>query len=115
MLRWMLMGSLFFPCQIVLDSDDGLFGGFSRLDHDAEYFTAVSPGSEYCGSLGSEYCSTQSASLILLPPYNILVDNDPFTDFLLQDWPHDNRPCSFSVYAPSRTAVVYAPAGAEDE
>ncbi|ONM17786.1 1,4-alpha-glucan-branching enzyme 2, chloroplastic/amyloplastic-like [Zea mays] len=57
--------------KIVLDSDDGLFGGFSRLDHDAEYFTA--------------------------------------------DWPHDNRPCSFSVYAPSRTAVVYAPAGAEDE
>nr|CAB3484439.1 unnamed protein product [Digitaria exilis] len=48
--------------KIVLDSDDGLFGGFSRLDHDAEYFTA--------------------------------------------DWPHDNRPCSFSVYAPSRTAVV---------
>ncbi|KAL6841200.1 hypothetical protein ACP4OV_028973 [Aristida adscensionis] len=50
--------------KVVLDSDDGLFGGFSRLDHDAEYFTA--------------------------------------------DWPHDNRPCSFSVYAPSRTAVVYA-------
>ncbi|PAN37975.1 hypothetical protein PAHAL_7G138000 [Panicum hallii] len=50
--------------KIVLDSDDGLFGGFSRLDHEAEYFTA--------------------------------------------DWPHDNRPCSFSVYAPSRTAVVYA-------
>jgi len=59
----MLMAFLFFPCQIVLDSDDGLFGGFSRLDHDAEYFTAVSPGSEYCG--------TQSASLILLPPYII--------------------------------------------
>jgi len=57
------------PYQIVLDSDDGLFGGFSRLDHEAEYFTA--------------------------------------------DWPHDNRPCSFSVYAPSRTAVVYALA--EDE
>ncbi|KAG2571948.1 1,4-alpha-glucan-branching enzyme 2, chloroplastic/amyloplastic-like [Panicum virgatum] len=55
--------------KIVLDSDDGLFGGFSRLDHEAEYFTA--------------------------------------------DWPHDNRPCSFSVYAPSRTAVVYALA--EDE
>jgi hypothetical protein len=31
--------------QIVLDSDDGLFGGFSRLDHEAEYFTAVSLGS----------------------------------------------------------------------
>nr|CAB3486969.1 unnamed protein product [Digitaria exilis] len=30
-----------------------------------------------------------------------------------KDWPHDNRPCSFSVYAPSRTAVVYALA--EDE
>lgn len=54
-------GFSLFPCQIVLDSDDGLFGGFSRLDHDAEYFTAVSPGFEDCG--------TQAASLILLPPY----------------------------------------------
>lgn len=39
----------FFSYQIVLDSDDGLFGGFSRLDHDAEYFTAVSIGSEHYG------------------------------------------------------------------
>lgn len=46
-------GFSIFPCQIVLDSDDGLFGGFSRLDHDAEYFTAVSPGSEYCGTQSS--------------------------------------------------------------
>ena len=27
--------------QIVLDSDDALFGGFSRLNHAAEYFTSV--------------------------------------------------------------------------
>lgn len=27
--------------QIVLDSDDPLFGGFGRLDHNAEYFTTV--------------------------------------------------------------------------
>lgn len=44
-----------FPCQIVLDSDDDLFGGFGRLDHDAEYFTAVSLGPEYCGRVFSSY------------------------------------------------------------
>ena len=27
--------------QIVLDSDDTLFGGFNRIDHSAEYFTFV--------------------------------------------------------------------------
>lgn len=27
--------------QIVLDSDDPLFGGFSRIDHRAEYFSSV--------------------------------------------------------------------------
>ncbi|KDP42706.1 hypothetical protein JCGZ_23646 [Jatropha curcas] len=50
--------------KIVLDSDDTLFGGFSRLNHNAEYFT-------------------------------------------FEGW-YDNRPRSFMVYAPSRTAVVYA-------
>ncbi|KAM0842265.1 hypothetical protein ACQ4PT_058466 [Festuca glaucescens] len=50
--------------KVALDSDDGLFGGFSRLDHGVDYFTT--------------------------------------------EHPHDNRPRSFSVYAPSRTAVVYA-------
>jgi hypothetical protein len=37
---WLLMAFVIFY-QVVLDSDDGLFGGFSRLDYDAEYFTAV--------------------------------------------------------------------------
>ncbi|VAH47603.1 unnamed protein product [Triticum turgidum subsp. durum] len=50
--------------KVALDSDDALFGGFSRLDHDVDYFTT--------------------------------------------EHPHDNRPRSFSVYTPSRTAVVYA-------
>ncbi|XP_047339190.1 1,4-alpha-glucan-branching enzyme 2-2, chloroplastic/amyloplastic-like [Impatiens glandulifera] len=50
--------------RIVLDSDDALFGGFSRLDHKAEYFTS-------------------------------------------EGW-YDERPRSFQIYAPSRTAVVYA-------
>ncbi|XP_022748370.1 1,4-alpha-glucan-branching enzyme 2-2, chloroplastic/amyloplastic-like isoform X1 [Durio zibethinus] len=50
--------------KIVLDSDDPLFGGFNRLDHNAEYFSA-------------------------------------------EGW-YDDRPRSFLVYAPSRTAVVYA-------
>ncbi|KAJ6922746.1 hypothetical protein NC652_016408 [Populus alba x Populus x berolinensis] len=50
--------------KIVLDSDDPLFGGFKRLDQDAEYFTS-------------------------------------------EGW-YDDRPRSFLVYAPSRTAVVYA-------
>ncbi|THU50858.1 hypothetical protein C4D60_Mb06t24760 [Musa balbisiana] len=49
---------------MVLDSDDKLFGGFNRIDHTAEYFS---------------------------------------TDGL-----YDNRPFSFSVYAPSRSVVVYA-------
>jgi len=51
-----------FPYQIVLDSDDGLFGGFSRLDHEAEYFTAVSLSSKYY---------PKSAFLILLSPSNM--------------------------------------------
>ncbi|PIN00046.1 1,4-alpha-glucan branching enzyme/starch branching enzyme II [Handroanthus impetiginosus] len=55
--------------KVVLDSDDPLFGGFSRISHDAEYFTS--------------------------------------------DMQHDSRPRSFLIYAPSRTAVVYALA--EDE
>lgn len=55
--------------EIVLDSDDKLFGGFNRIDHTAEYFTS-------------------------------------------EGW-YDNRPNSFLVYAPCRTAVVYALA--EDE
>ncbi|KAH9616881.1 hypothetical protein KSS87_007029 [Heliosperma pusillum] len=50
--------------KIVLDSDDSLFGGFSRLDHSAEYFTF--------------------------------------------EGHYDNRPRSFLVYTPSRSAVVYA-------
>ncbi|KAF3320765.1 1,4-alpha-glucan-branching enzyme 1 [Carex littledalei] len=50
--------------KVVLDSDDPLFGGFSRIDHNAEFF-----------SIEGHY---------------------------------DNRPNSFLVYAPSRTAVVYA-------
>ncbi|KAK6139989.1 hypothetical protein DH2020_026263 [Rehmannia glutinosa] len=55
--------------KVVLDSDDPLFGGFSRINHEAEYFT-------------------------------------------FEGW-HDDRPRSFLIYAPSRTAVVYALA--EDE
>ncbi|CAI0469255.1 unnamed protein product [Linum tenue] len=50
--------------KIVLDSDDALFGGFDRLDHNAEYFT-------------------------------------------FEGW-YDDRPRSIMVYAPARTAVVYA-------
>ncbi|KAK8705191.1 hypothetical protein V6N13_048797 [Hibiscus sabdariffa] len=50
--------------KIVLDSDDSLFGGFNRLNHNAEYFSS-------------------------------------------EGW-YDDRPRSLLVYAPSRTAVVYA-------
>uniref|UniRef100_A0A5B6ZJR3 1,4-alpha-glucan branching enzyme n=1 Tax=Davidia involucrata TaxID=16924 RepID=A0A5B6ZJR3_DAVIN len=50
--------------KIVLDSDDQLFGGFNRLDHNVEY---IASGGWY-----------------------------------------DDRPHSFLVYAPCRTAVVYA-------
>lgn len=34
--------------QIVLDSDDPLFGGFKRLDKDAEYFSSVRKFSQVC-------------------------------------------------------------------
>ncbi|XP_071908402.1 1,4-alpha-glucan-branching enzyme 1, chloroplastic/amyloplastic-like [Coffea arabica] len=51
--------------KVVLDSDDPLFEGFGRIDHNAEFFTS-------------------------------------------EGW-YDNRPRSFLVYAPARTAVVYAP------
>ncbi|KAL6574956.1 hypothetical protein OROMI_012241 [Orobanche minor] len=50
--------------KVVLDSDHPLFGGFSRINHVAEYFTSEAK--------------------------------------------HDDRPRSFLIYAPSRTAVVYA-------
>ncbi|CAI9783300.1 unnamed protein product [Fraxinus pennsylvanica] len=50
--------------KVVLESDDPLFGGFSRISHDAEYFTS-------------------------------------------DGW-YDGRPHSFMIYAPCRTAVVYA-------
>ncbi|KAL3754115.1 hypothetical protein ACJRO7_001375 [Eucalyptus globulus] len=50
--------------KIVLNSDDALFGGYSRIDPSAEYFT-------------------------------------------FEEW-YDDRPSSFLVYAPSRTAIVYA-------
>ncbi|KAM7255145.1 hypothetical protein ACFE04_020386 [Oxalis oulophora] len=50
--------------KVVLDSDDQLFGGFSRVDPSAEFFTS-------------------------------------------DGW-YDDRPHSFLVYAPSRTALVYA-------
>ncbi|KAL9260821.1 1,4-alpha-glucan-branching enzyme 1, chloroplastic/amyloplastic-like protein [Drosera capensis] len=50
--------------KIVLDSDDHLFGGHSRIDRKSEFFSE-------------------------------------------EGW-HDGRPQSFLIYAPSRTAVVYA-------
>ncbi|KAK6779441.1 hypothetical protein RDI58_021625 [Solanum bulbocastanum] len=57
--------------KVVLDSDDPLFGGFGRIDHNAEYFT-------------------------------------------FDGW-YDDRPRSIMVYAPSRTAVVYALVDEEKE
>ncbi|XP_027353590.1 1,4-alpha-glucan-branching enzyme 1, chloroplastic/amyloplastic isoform X2 [Abrus precatorius] len=57
--------------KIVLDSDDALFGGFSRLNHASEYFTT-------------------------------------------EGW-YDDRPRSFLIYAPCRTAAVYALADEAEE
>ncbi|XP_004246561.1 1,4-alpha-glucan-branching enzyme 2-2, chloroplastic/amyloplastic isoform X1 [Solanum lycopersicum] len=57
--------------KVVLDSDDPPFGGFGRIDHNAEYFT-------------------------------------------FEGW-YDDRPRSIMVYAPSRTAVVYALVDKEEE
>lgn len=33
----------------------------------------------------------------------------------MQDGRHDDRPCSFMVYAPCRTAVVYAAVDDDDD
>lgn len=52
--------------KVVLDSDEKEFGGFSRIDHNAKFYTS-------------------------------------------EGW-FDDRPHSFLVYSPCRTAVVYAPA-----
>lgn len=33
-------------CQVVLDSDAGVFGGFGRIHHTADHFTSVSHSSD---------------------------------------------------------------------
>ena len=53
---------------MALDSDDGLFGGFSRLDHGVEYFTTVSLGS--------------SAVVLVITQLLKIGNNFPFADAL---------------------------------
>ncbi|KAG5055660.1 hypothetical protein JHK85_008170 [Glycine max] len=76
--------------KIVLDSDDALFGGFSRLNHTAEYFTSVWNFSKLVSECAP--CSGMDLCVVFV---------------LFEGW-YDDRPRSFLIYAPSRTAVVYA-------
>ncbi|CAJ1886941.1 unnamed protein product [Sphenostylis stenocarpa] len=69
--------------KIVLDSDDALFGGFNRLNHAAEYFTSVWDLSK------------------------LVFECAPCSGMDTEGW-YDDRPRSFLIYAPSRTAAVYA-------
>ena len=97
---WVLIGSAIFY-QVALDSDAGLFGGFGRIHHAAEHFTTVS------------FVSHENALQLQHADVNSLLKmwaNFSLARHYLQDCSHDNRPHSFSVYTPSRTCVVYAPA-----
>ncbi|RDX89785.1 1,4-alpha-glucan-branching enzyme 1, chloroplastic/amyloplastic, partial [Mucuna pruriens] len=69
--------------KIVLDSDEALFGGFNRLNHASEYFTTVWDFSK------------------------LISECAPCMAWTQEGW-YDDRPRSFLIYAPSRTAVVYA-------
>lgn len=79
--------------QVVLDSDDPLFGGFGRIDHNAEFFTFVSK------------ISLHYLCYLIFFQKEISIKNSILS---MQEGWYDDRPSSFMVYAPSRTAVVYA-------
>lgn len=82
-----------------MDSDDPLFGGFGRLSHDAEHFSFVRKVAEV--SLFFFFFST------IAFPYKNMV-GFKLACLLEQEGWYDNRPRSFMVYTPCRTAVVYA-------
>ncbi|KAG4913504.1 hypothetical protein JHK82_054089 [Glycine max] len=84
--------------KIVLDSDDALFGGFSRLNHAAEYFTSVWNFSKLVSECAP--CSGMDTPSVLLCCVLFV--------FPIREGWYDDRPRSFLIYAPSRTAVVYA-------
>lgn len=91
-----------FLFQIVLDSDYPLFGGYKRLDHNAEYFSLVRK-------------SPVDNSSPALAPYFMVNYRVLNAMVLVQEGWYDDRPHSFLVYAPSRTAVVYALADEEEQ
>jgi len=69
--------------QIVLDTDDALFGGFNRLNHSAEYFTSVwdlsKLVSECAPCLGMD---TEVSSLYCRPDFRVLISRKIlFCDF----------------------------------
>lgn len=82
------------PFQVVLDSDDPLFGGFSRISHDAEYFTSVSAFTQWFSTKFRPNKKKDNTNLLS-------------TRYAQDGW-YDKRPQSFMIYTPSRTAVVYA-------
>ncbi|KAH9674779.1 SBE2.2 [Citrus sinensis] len=88
--------------KIVLDSDYPLFGGYKRLDHNAEYFSSVRK-------------SPVDNSSPALAPYFMVNYRVLNAMVLVQEGWYDDRPHSFLVYAPSRTAVVYALADEEEQ
>lgn len=89
---------LCFFFQIVLDSDHLLFGGFNRLDHNAEYFSSVRKFTHKTMSKNTWIY----LNFMECKGFHILTA-------LLQDGWYDDRPHSFLIYAPCRTVVVYAP------
>lgn len=85
-----------FGLQIVLDSDDRRFGGFGRIDAGASFFSAVST----LDNLVLKFLSTGNTPILV---------SEMLIDFLIrQEGWFDDRPHSFQVYTPSRTAVVYS-------
>lgn len=78
----------------MLDSDEKLFGGFGRIDHNADFFSYVRKFT-WDKSLASHVTCP-----ILFPSVSQL-------NLSLQEGFYDNRPRSFMVYTPSRTVVVY--------
>lgn len=99
-----------FLLQVVLDSDDRLFGGFNRLDHNAEYFTSVrSFIRDEIDSLVYMYTLIYKRVInTYKSPQCMKICNQVLQQiFPLQEGWYDDRPRSFLVYAPCRTAVVY--------
>ncbi|CAI5969482.1 unnamed protein product [Closterium sp. NIES-64] len=104
--------------KVVLDSDEGRFGGYNRIDHNAAFYSNVCPLPPAPAPSLSRFSLPKPP--FSPPPLNMFLPSlltlgagqssaPPTPAFPRFCWPH-----SFQVYAPSRTAVVYGPADYED-